>query len=216
MHDVWAYPFGGATSFGSRGPAPVGGWGGSSAGPRSRGNGLIGPWKVSPNDPIRAGRGTGESGRRAWRCLVCTESGAGARTTRAPASVHSGGGPAAGQAPQVPGWLRRKTARDQVFVGCPPHRARRALLPPAARALGAVAPLVGLVGGEQRPPPLGQFGKFGSGHGQQGWCVRAIGQLGQHVQPFPHRVAQYLPEDLVHRNVTVTFPPLRRLRAGRL
>lgn len=143
--------------------------------------------------------------------------GAGARErTRTPASVHSSRGPAASKATQVPRRPGRQATSHQVLVGSAPHRARRLLLPPAAGALGAVAPLIGLVGGEQRPPALGQLGKFGSRHGQQGRRVRAAGQLGQHVQPFPHRVAQYLPEDLVHRNVTVTFPPLRRLRAGRL
>jgi hypothetical protein len=67
------------------------------------------------------------------------------------------------------------------------------------------------MGREHGPPTLGQPGKFGTRYRQQGRGVGVVGQLGEHVETLPHRVAKNLPEYLVHWNVTVTFPPVRRL-----
>jgi hypothetical protein len=100
---------------------------------------------------------------------------------------------------------RRKAARDQVLVRGAPHRARRLLLPPPTGALRAVALLVRFVRGEQRSPSLGQPRELGSSHREEGWGVGLAGQLGEQVQPFPHRVAEDLSKDLVHRNVTSPF-----------
>ena len=124
---------------------------------------------------------------------------------------------AAGGADRVAcgGWLGRQPTGYQVFVCGSPYGAGRFLLAPASGADSAVVALVRLVRGEHGPPTLGQPGKFGACYGHQRRCVGMVGQLGEHVQPFPHRVAEYLPEYLVHRNVTVTFPPVRRLLAGR-
>jgi hypothetical protein len=115
---------------------------------------------------------------------------------------------------QVASRARGQTARDQVFVRGAPHRARRLLLPPTTGALGAVALLVRFVRGEQRSPSLGQPRELGSSHREQGRGVSLTGQLCEQVQSLPHRVAEDLSKDLVHRNVTVTFPPARRLRVA--
>jgi hypothetical protein len=42
--------------------------------------------------------------------------------------------------------------------------------------------------------------------------VRTIGQIGEHVEAFPYGIAENLPEDLIHLELTVTFPPFWRLR----
>lgn len=168
---------------------------------------------VSPSSGVLANRTAGSSGD-----LLATHR-SGSRGPRSPASpgVRQ---PARGFRARclrlrecVPGrhlGVRREAAGHEVLVGRLPHRAGRLLLTPPGRARGAVAPVVRLVGGEHRPPTLGQPGEFGTGHGQQGRRVCAVGQLREHVEPLPHRVAQHLPEYLVHRNVTITFPPARR------
>lgn len=103
----------------------------------------------------------------------------------------------------------------QVLVSRAPHRARCFLRAPAAGALRAVALFVGVVRGEQRSPPLREPGEFGTRNGEQGRGVRAVRELGQHVEPLSHRASQHLPQDLIHRNVTVTFSPAQRHPATR-
>jgi hypothetical protein len=103
-----------------------------------------------------------------------------------------------GSRTQMSWWTRREGAGDQVVVCGPPHRARRLLLTPPCRAFGTVASLVGLVRRKQSAPPLGKPGKLRARYRQQGGSVSACGQLGEHVEPFPHSVAQYLAQYLIH------------------
>ncbi len=177
-------------------------------------------WWYLAGDPVRRGRGVARpespaSRRRRGRVVSGERHGPGRplvgsnhRAAR-PGDRRSHRGCA-----QVASRARGQTARDQVFVRGAPHRARRLLLPPTTGALRAVALLVRFVRGEQRSPSLGQPGELGSSHREQGRGVGLAGQLGEQVQSLPHRVAEDLSKDLVHRNVTVTFPPARRLRVA--
>lgn len=88
----------------------------------------------------------------------------------------------------------------QVLVRRTPHRARCLLLAPACRALRAATPVVGFVIGQQRPPALDEPRQFRTRYGEQGTRVRAVRQLGKRIEPFAHRVAQYLSQYLVHCN----------------
>lgn len=109
------------------------------------------------------------------------------------------------------GRLRGEATRDQVLVRRAPHRARGLLLAPASRADRAVSPVVGLVGAEHRTPALRQARQLRPRDGQQRRSIGPRGQFGEHVQSLPDGTAQDLAEYLVHLNVTVTFPPARRL-----
>ena len=140
--------------------------------------------------------------------------GTGERTAGLSGASHhatwGGGGPA-----DVPATGRGEASGDQVLVCGAPDRAGRLLLAPPGGASGAVATLIRLVRGEHGPPTLGQPRKFRTCYRQQRRGVSTVCQFGEHVEAFPHRVAQDLAEYLVHGNVTVTFPPARRLLGGR-
>ena len=111
---------------------------------------------------------------------------------------------------QVPSGTGGKCSCHQVLVGRVPHRARCFLPAPARRALRAVALVVGFVSGQQRPPALGEPRELGSRYGEEVRGVSAARQLGQHIEPLPHRVAQHLTQNLVHRKT----PSLSRLLSG--
>lgn len=111
---------------------------------------------------------------------------------------------------QVPCGTGGEAAGDEMLVGGAPHRAGCLARAQPGRALGAVTSLVRFVCGQQRPPSRGQSREFGTRHGQQGRRIRAIGQLGKHIEPLPDRVAQNLSQNRVHR----TSPSLSRLISG--
>ena len=111
---------------------------------------------------------------------------------------------------QVPCGTGCQATCHQVLISRAPHRTRCLLLAPACRALWANVLLVGFVSGQQRPPPLGEPRQLGTRHGEKGRGVGAVRQLGQHIEPLPHRVAQHLTQYLIHR----TSPSLSRLLSG--
>lgn len=96
------------------------------------------------------------------------------------------------------GLLRGQTAGHQMLVRHLPHRARCLAAVPPGRAGRAVAALVRFVGRQHRPPALGEPGQFGTGYRDQRLGVGAIGQVSEHIQAFPYRIAEDLPEDLIH------------------
>lgn len=111
---------------------------------------------------------------------------------------------------QVPCGTGREATGHQVLVGRAPHRAGCLALAPPGRALRAVASFVRFVCGQQRPPPRGEARDLGARYGQQGRRISAVRELGKHIESLPHRVAQNLSQDRVHR----TSPSLSRLISG--
>jgi len=193
----------------------------SSTGPRGSCDGFAVVRDVE-DGPVRLARGYGRTGPpslAATRPAPLARSGTWSGTLpgrgRSPSSDsgHRSAGGRGGRGVSAGGG--GEPACDQVFVGRAPDGARGLLLPPAAGAGGAVAPLVRFVGGEHGPPAFGQPGKLRAGHRQQGRGVGTVRQFGQHVEALPYRIAQHLAEYLVHRIVTVTFPPVRRLLVAR-
>jgi hypothetical protein len=100
----------------------------------------------------------------------------------------------------VPCGTRSESAGHQVLVRRTPHRTRCFLLAPVCRALRAATPVVGFVIGQQRPPALDEPRQLRTRYSEQGSRVRAGCQLGKGIEPFAHRVAQYLSQYLVHSN----------------
>lgn len=108
--------------------------------------------------------------------------------------------------------LRSQATGDQVFMGDLPDGTRRLAPVPAGRTGGAVATLVGHVRLEHGAPAFGETRQFGAGYRDQGVGVGPLRQVGEHVEAFPHGITENLPKDLIHLELTVTFPPSWRLR----
>lgn len=151
---------------------------------------VTGQLAVARSGAVSGGTASGGRGRRALRHRRC--------------SAHRLRGA------EVPSGTGSEATGHQVLVGRTPHRAGRLAPAPAGRALRAVASFIRLVSGQQRSPPRREAREFGTRHGQQGRRIRAIGELGQHIEPLPDRVAQNLSQHRVHRS----SPSLSRLISG--
>ena len=102
--------------------------------------------------------------------------------------------------------LRRHALRGNEVLMCGlPHAARRRTRSPVARTLRTAAPRIWRMGGEQRPPPMGQSGQLTACYRQQRAIVGVVCQLVEHVEPLPHS----LPEDLAQNLVHLATPPFR-------